>query len=171
MTDAAPYQYARTLAFRTVDPLADAAVLTAFGRDLYVESLGDDAAFRRDFGRYGQKFPLWIASCAAADPAFAALLTEDDAPAGLVALGRSMRDGDVGLVHHFYVKPSHRGRGFGGLLDDYARDVLRAAGCVRARLNVTARNARARRFYIAQGWRDIGGAPGPSSLRFMEVAL
>ncbi|MHA7871355.1 MAG: GNAT family N-acetyltransferase, partial [Hyphococcus sp.] len=75
-----------------------------------------------------------------------------------------------GHVHHFYVKPTHRGQGFGGLLDDYARETLRRAGSVRARLNVTARNARAIRFYLAQGWEDIGAPPG-SALRFMQVAL
>lgn len=170
MPESAPYKYARALAFRTADPAADAALLTAFGRDLYVESLGGDTQFRRDFGRYGQKFPLWIAACAAADPSFAALLTEDGEAVGLVVLGRGVRDPNSGHVHHFYVKPSHRGQGFGGLLDDYARATLARAGCKRARLNVTARNVRAIRFYLAQGWEDVGAHQG-STLRFLEVGL
>jgi len=170
MPQSAPYQYARTLAFRAIDPAADAAALIAFGRDLYVESTGGAAGFARDFGRYGQKFPLWVASCAEADPAFSALLTEDGAAIGLVVMGTGDRRARIGHVHHFYVRPSHRGRGFGGLLDDYARAALKRAGFVRARLNVTARNARARRFYAAQGWAEVAGA-STAALRYMEVTL
>lgn len=170
MPDGAPYRYAETLCFRPVDPAADGAALIAFGRDLYVESLGNARAFERDYGASGAGFPRWIGGCAAAGPGFAALLAENGEAIGLVALGRDARAPSLGRVHHFYVVPSHRGRGFGGLLDDYARETLRAAGCARARLNVTARNARALRFYAAQGWADT--APERrSALRFMEVAL
>ena len=168
MSDSAPYKYAKTLAFRAVDPVADAATLIAFGRDLYVESVGGDGAFRRDYGRRGEGFPAWIGRCARADPAFAALLTEDALPIGLIVLGAEPRDGDIGHVHHLYVAPAHRGQGFGGLLDDYARETLKAAGCARARLNVAGRNARALRFYAAQGWTEAGRRRG---LVWMELAL
>ncbi len=169
MPGGAPYHYAKTIGFRPADPVADAETLIAFGRGLYAESLGDEAGFRRDFGQRGQRFPFWIAACAAADPSFAAFLTEDKKVIGMAVLGADRSNKSVGHVHHFYVRTSHRGRGFGGLLDDYARSTLRRAGFVRARLNVTVRNARAIRFYLAQGWVDVGGArPG---LRLMEVAL
>ncbi|MHA7873715.1 MAG: hypothetical protein ACX939_15300, partial [Hyphococcus sp.] len=65
MADSAPYRQVGALAFRPASPIADGPLLTAFGRDLYVESLGGAAQFQHDFGRAGQKFPLWIASCAA----------------------------------------------------------------------------------------------------------
>lgn len=170
MTEGAPHRYAETLRFRPIDPLADDVALIAFGRDLYVESLGNAAAFEREYGADGTGFARWIASCSATRPGFAALLVENGAPIGLVALGVDARDPSLGRVHHFYVVPGHRGRGFGGLLDDYARETLKGAGCRRALLNVTARNDRALRFYAAQGWREIG-AGAPSRLRFMEVAL
>ncbi|MGE0409870.1 MAG: N-acetyltransferase family protein [Amphiplicatus sp.] len=168
MADGAPYKYASSLAFRAVDPYTDGRRLIAFGRDLYVESLGDARGFERDYGPGGARFPAWIASCASRG--LAAFLTEDGRPIGLVVLGLDERDPALGRVHHFYVVPSHRGRGFGGLLDDYARAALAQAGRRRARLNVTARNRRARRFYKAQGWVDIGPS-GEAALRFLEVAL
>ena len=171
MPDGARHKYAETLAFRPVRPLADAAMLTSFGRDLYVESLGRDHEFRRDYGARGQKFPLWVAACAAADPDYAALLTENGEAIGLVVLGGGARNEAVGHVHHFYVVPSHRGRGFGGLLDDYARATLRSAGYMRARLNVTATNDRAIRFYLAQGWEKMRERSGAGRLVNMEVAL
>ncbi len=143
-------------------------MLIAFGRDLYRESLGSDVEFRRDYGAYGQKYPLWIAACAAAGPGFAALLIESGEAIGLVVLGMSTRK-DLGHVHHFYIVPERRGQGFGGLLDEYARRTLGRAGASRARLNVTPRNERAIRFYLAQGWQKTPRAA--SRLINMEVAL
>ena len=170
MSDAAPYRYAKQLAFRPVDLARDAKTLIGFGLDLYIESLGTDAGFRRDFGTRGEKFPYWVASCGKLHPGFSSVLTEDDKSIGLVVLGEDRRHKNVGHVHHFYVVPSHRGQGFGGVLDDYARTALRDAGYEKARLNVAARNARALRFYRAQGWTELQ-ARKPGLLRYMEVSL
>lgn len=167
MPDDAPYRYAKAVSFRPVRPARDARRLVAYGLDLYRESLGNEAQFRRDYGVYGQKFPVWIAACAARNPDFAVFLTEEDREIGMAVMGVDSRDHQLGHVHHFYIEPAWRGQGFGGLLDDYARKTLKQAGCVRARLNVTLRNARALRFYIAQGWTDIGGR----GLRHMETPL
>ena len=169
MTDPAPYRYASELAFRLIDPQADGDLLVEFGRQLYIESLGSDAAFKRDFGVFGQKFPLWIATCIAENPKNAAFLTADNVVVAMVVVGRDRRDNRVGHVHHFFVAQAHRGRGIGGLLDDYARDVLRKSGFTLAKLNVTAQNNRALRFYLAQGWRDV--TTKNSKLRIMEVDL
>ncbi|MEO1253102.1 MAG: GNAT family N-acetyltransferase [Pseudomonadota bacterium] len=168
MPDSAYVKYSKSLAFRSVNGARDAAVLIRFGRDLYLESLGRDDAFFRDFGPYGAAFPKWIDACAAAHPDFAKLLHEDGRPIGLVALGLDDRGAGMGRVHHFYIEPGHRGQGFGGLLDDYARDVLSAAGAQRARLNVAAQNDRAIRFYEAQGWERCDKRGG---LIFMETKL
>ncbi|MBI1364620.1 MAG: GNAT family N-acetyltransferase [Alphaproteobacteria bacterium] len=170
MPSGAYVKYSRVLAFRPVDPARDAGRLIEFGRELYRESLGDERAFHREFGLRGERFPKWIADCASLDPAFAAFLTEDAAPIGFVALGSDPREVCAGHVHHFCVAPGYRGQGFGGLLDDYARATLKAAGFSKARLNVTASNRRALRFYAAQGWRDVT-ARLHARLRYMEVAL
>jgi len=168
MSDSASYRYAKKLYFRAIDAVADAKTVIEFGRDLYLESLGSDAAFRRDYGQKGERFLSWLAVCGAAGPGFAALLEEEGDAIGLVAMGEDARNAMLGHVHHFYIRRTHRGQGFGGLLDDYARETLRRAGFRRARLNVTARNKRAIRFYTAQGWEML---PGAGALRHMEVAL
>jgi len=170
MTAGAPYRYRETLRFRPADAARDAKTLIAFGRDLYVESLGDESQFRLDYGLDGVKFSNWVAFCARRDPALAALLEENGEPIAMVVLGRGRRDRALGHVHHFYVVPEKRGQGFGGLLDEYARETLARAGCRRARLNVTARNARAIRFYEAQGWREVARGRR-STLRFLEIEL
>jgi len=170
MPDAAPYRYARQLVFRPVDEVSDAKTLIEFGRDLYVESLGTDAAFHRDFGVRGERFPRWVASCGRLNPRFSAVLKEDQQVIGLVVLGADKHDRSVGHVHHFYIISSHRGQGFGGVLDDYARAALRDAGYHNARLNVAAGNARAIRVYRAQGWSEQSQKNG-GLLRYMETSL
>ena len=168
MANEAYVRYSKALAFERVDPRADAALLIRFARDLYRQSLGREDAFYRDYGRYGARFPVWIGACADAHADFAKFLTEDGDKIGLVALGLDAHETPVGRVHHFYIRGDHRGQGFGGLLDDYARATLRAAGARRARLNVAARNERARRFYEAQGWDEVARRGG---LIFMETSL
>lgn len=161
-------RYSKALLFRPVRPEQDASLLIGFGRALYRASLGREDAFYRDYGRYGASFPAWISACVDADPAFARLLVEDGEEIALVVLGLDDRDATIGRVHHFCVASSHRGQGFGGLLEDYAREVLKARGCRRIRLNVAAGNARAIRFYKAQGWEETARRGG---LLFMEASI
>lgn len=161
-------RYAKALTFRSVSATRDGAQLIRFGRDLYRTSLGREDAFFRDYGRHGVGFPKWLANCAATNPAFVQLLVEDATEIGFVTLGCDLRDPAIGRVHHFYITPDHRGQGFGGLLDDYARETLKAAAARTARLNVTVRNARAIRFYEAQGWKEKARRGG---LIFMETKL
>ncbi len=168
MAGEAYVKYSKSLTFRRVLPERDARLLIRWGRDLYKQSLGREDAFYRDYGRYGGSFPIWIASCAAANPSFAKFLVEDGREIGLAVLGLDETNAEVGRVHHFYVATTHRGQGFGGLLDDYSRDVLADAGARRARLNVAAGNARAIRFYEAQGWEETQRRGG---LIFMETKL
>lgn len=165
-------RYAKTLSFRPIDPERDKAKLIDFGEGLYIESLGDARGFARDYGPGGERFPKWIASCAARNNDFAAFLLEEGVAIGMVVLGASGTSKDMGHVHHFYIRQSWRGQGFGGLLDDYARRILKAAGFERARLNVARGNERALRFYVAQGWAFSDSGQKPNSiLRHMEVAL
>ena len=168
MADETYVRYSKALKFRRIDAEKDAALLIRFGRDLYRQSLGREDAFYRDYGRYGVNFPSWIGSCAALNAGFASFLIEDGDEIGLVVLGIDQHDPTVGRVHHFYVTADHRGQGFGGILDDYARDALKDAGASIARLNVTARNRRAIRFYEAQGWKEKARRGG---LIFMETRL
>ncbi|MEM9014194.1 MAG: GNAT family N-acetyltransferase [Pseudomonadota bacterium] len=155
---------------RPIRPLRDASVLIEFGRDLYRESLGTDSRFFRDYGRRGQVFPFWIAQCAGRHRDFATMLESGGAPIGMAVLGENSREAEFGQLHHLYVAPDWRGQGFGGLLEDHARETLSMAGFARARLNVTTRNARARRFYAALGWRETGASQN-GALRYMEVDL
>ena len=172
MTEAAPYRYAERLDFRPVDLERDEATVISFGRALYLASLDDDRQFHQEYGRDGKKFAFWVAFCGGQDRSFASLLTENDIPIGMVVGGPTTPEVEgTGHLHHLYVMPSHRGQGFGGLLDDFAREAFKSSGFTRARLNVTKKNERAIRFYLAQGWEDIPLSSKKSRLRYMETVL
>ncbi|MBW4720872.1 GNAT family N-acetyltransferase [Saccharothrix obliqua] len=59
------------------------------------------------------------------------------------------------------VDPAHWGEGVGGALHRACVAAWRAAGVVEAHLEVFEPNTRARRFYVARGWREVGVGDGP----------
>ncbi|GAB7039482.1 MULTISPECIES: GNAT family N-acetyltransferase [Catenuloplanes] len=75
---------------------------------------------------------------------------DGDEPAGFIMVA-----GDE--VEQVYVAAAHRGTGVAGMLLAEAERQVAAAGHDTARLAVAPGNARARRFYERQGWRDGGG--------------
>jgi putative acetyltransferase len=93
---------------------------------------------REDLAHFGQAFrkgPVWIAE-------------RDGTIVGFCATRR-------GWIDHFYVAPEEQGRGFGQRL------IARALkGRRRVRLWTFQRNARSRRFYALQGFREVLSTDG-----------
>ena len=89
-----------------------------------------------------------------------ALLVAEDAcrVTGFVSTCAAREGGgpDVGEISALYVEPAAWDTGTGRTLHDAALDLLRAAGFISATLRVLEANARGRRFYERQGWRDAG---------------
>jgi putative acetyltransferase len=83
-------------------------------------------------------------------------------PADLVAVDEEgvlafvAYDASTGEISRLYTHPRGQGRGAGAALLARALEALRAAGVRQAWLNTEERNAAARRFYEAQGWRTDG---------------
>ena len=63
---------------------------------------------------------------------------------------------DTGHLDMLYVVPSEAGKGIGARLLAIGVEHLRAAGFTEATLWVLAANARTRRFYEREGWRETG---------------
>ncbi|WP_051764382.1 GNAT family N-acetyltransferase [Saccharothrix syringae] len=61
-----------------------------------------------------------------------------------------------GELLQLQVDPAHWGRGVGHALHEAALAELRGLGLTTARLDVFAGNERARAFYTAHGWREVG---------------
>ncbi|MEU5690489.1 GNAT family N-acetyltransferase [Actinosynnema sp. NPDC020468] len=85
-----------------------------------------------------------------------------------VLVGFSLVEGNV--LRQLQVDPAHWGRGVGHALHEECLDLFRAAGVRTARLEVFARNARARRFYAAHGWREVSNTEPTHLLLTREVA-
>lgn len=64
-------------------------------------------------------------------------------------------DGRRGLIYHLAVEESQRSRGIGGLLMDEVERRLKAKGCLKCYLLVTAENESAIRFYESRGWENM----------------
>ncbi len=64
-------------------------------------------------------------------------------------------DGRRGLMYHLAVEASRRGRGIGEALMAELEKRLRAKGCIRYYLLVTADNEEAMRFYARRGWERL----------------
>jgi ribosomal protein S18 acetylase RimI-like enzyme len=62
----------------------------------------------------------------------------------------------MGYVSLYYLAPAYRDRGLGRSLDEYATTFLRGLGFAAARLSVSPTNNQAVRFYLKNGWRDLG---------------
>ena len=98
-------------------------------------------------------------------------IAESDYLAALEALGRTWVvevHGEIvgfatgyssGSIWALFVHPDHEGRGYGKALHAAVVGWLRSLGHERIWLT-TGRGTRAERFYLSQGWRPCGEAPG-----------
>ena len=128
---------------------ADVAALT----DLWVAAwratgLAVDFEARRDW------FAVRLAELAANSADIVVAEAEDGALAGFVTI-----QPDSGHLDQLCVAPARQGSGVAALLLEAAK--ARAPGCVR--LEVNADNARARRFYLREGFIEIGRGASPAS--------
>ncbi len=64
-------------------------------------------------------------------------------------------DGRRGLIYHLAVEAAYREHGVGGLLMDEVERRLKAKGCLKCYLMVTADNENAMRFYQARQWERM----------------
>ncbi|MFH1523686.1 MAG: GNAT family N-acetyltransferase [Chloroflexota bacterium] len=64
-------------------------------------------------------------------------------------------DGRRGIVYHLAVDPDFRQHGVGSLLMDEVERRLKAKGCIKCYLMVTAENETAMRFYEKRGWAPM----------------
>lgn len=75
---------------------------------------------------------------------------------GQIEMGRWKHGFRVGYVHLFYLVAEFRGQGLGQQLEQHAATFLRELGCRSARLSVSPTNRVALRFYLSNGWVDLG---------------
>jgi RimJ/RimL family protein N-acetyltransferase len=151
------------LTFRTIDLAAHSQVVLRF-RD---ESIRDGGGtLEKD--RSDRQYLNWLRERIAAEPRFAVHAWKDAEIIGEILLDRYWHDPTAGWVNRYYVVPAERGTGAATELDAYTEDVFTSLGMTKARLAAFPHNERALRFYLRQGWTDLGPAPWEPRVHLLE---
>jgi GNAT superfamily N-acetyltransferase len=159
------------LAFHPLDLPADGPLAIRFSEDAFVCSFGTAERFWAEAGRDGQKWIDRLAEKLKEDDRMAVNAWLDGRIVGQVVLGSSETLPGAGHVNLYYLSPESRGHGLAGQLDAFAVDVLRDHGYRVATLNVSPTNVPAIRFYLRQGWRNLGPRADAPHVHAMERML
>jgi ribosomal protein S18 acetylase RimI-like enzyme len=140
-----------SLTYRTINPVADAALVVANHHDACVASFGSDCSYE-GAGRYLS----WLRGKVEEFPQGCVLAMLGDNCVGQMELevpwGRS-----TGYVNLYYVMPQFRRLSFGRQMHLYALRYFRNWEADRIELHVSPTNRPATRFYHALGYRPVGG--------------
>jgi ribosomal protein S18 acetylase RimI-like enzyme len=135
------------LAYRTIDPVADADQSVAVYLDACRASYGDDAA---SVNR--TKHLAWLRSRVEEFPDGHVIATLDGHYVGQMEL-QVPYGLTTGYVNLFYVSADFRGQGYGRAMHEYADRYFRSWEAERIELHVAPINERAMQFYRALGYR------------------
>jgi ribosomal protein S18 acetylase RimI-like enzyme len=138
---------AKSLAYRTIDPVADADLAVAAYLEACRISYGDDAAFVSR-----QKHLAWLAARVEEFPDGHVIATLDGRYVGQLEL-QVPYGLTTGYVNLFYVSEDFRGRGYGRKMHEYAERYFRGWEADRIELHVAPVNERAVGFYRALGYK------------------
>jgi GNAT superfamily N-acetyltransferase len=139
------------LTFRTIDLAAHSQVALRF-RDAAMR----DGGGTLDRDRTDRGYLMWLRERVAEEPRFAVHAWKDDAIVGEVLLDRYWHDPSAGWVNRHYLVPEARGTGAAAELEAYTETVFTELGLARAYVAAFPANKRGLRFYLKQGWTDLG---------------
>lgn len=147
------------------------ATAISLGREAFVESFESPERFEQEHGPDGDGLLPFLHARAANEPRWVTAAEEDGRLVGLLVLGTLAGPPARGHLMLLVVEPAARGTGLASRLLAHAVTMLRELGWDRARLHVTQRNVRAMRFYLREGWSDVGEHPGVPGVRILELGL
>jgi RimJ/RimL family protein N-acetyltransferase len=139
------------LTFRTIDLAAHSQVALRF-RDAAMR----DGGGTLDRDRTDRGYLMWLRERVAEEPRFAVHAWKDEAIVGEIVLDRFWHDPSAGWVNRHYLVPAERGTGAAAELDAYTETVFTELGLAKAYVAAFPVNQRAMRFYLKQGWSDLG---------------
>ncbi len=156
-----------SLAFKPIDLEHHAYICIQFAEDTEICSFGSVDGFREEDGKGAERFIERIRAKLAHDPLSCIHVWRDDNIVGQIHLEQFI-DSSIGYINFFYIAPAWRGKGVATRLDDYATAHFKQRGFKSARLSVTPANARAVRFYLNHGWKDLGPREDKPNVHNME---
>jgi ribosomal protein S18 acetylase RimI-like enzyme len=143
----------------------------ALARDMFRESYGSPERFEAECGADGSGFLMQLRERQTRDARNVVGAVDDGRLQGLLVLGHLPGPPPSGHLVLLAVNPEWRGTGLAKEVLDLAIRTFQAQGWSRARLHVTERNARARRFYAREGWTDLGEHPFVTGICVFERLL
>lgn len=155
------------LEFLPIDLDRHADLCIAFAEDLDRCSFGSAEQFHGEDGKGVDRYIQRLRAKLAADPEGCLHVWLDGAVVGQVNLGCFI-DPSIGYIGVFYVIPEWRGKGIADAMEQYAMAWFQRHGFASARLSMTPSNVRAVRFYLRNGWRDLGPREDKPELNNME---
>ena len=144
------------LEFLTIDVAQHFPLCVQFSEDMFQCSFGTVERFRGTDGRGQQRYQEALLRNTLQDPSGHVHAWREGEIMGQIEVGRFWEDPSAGFLYFLYVVAPYRGTGIASELDNYITDYFRHRGLRTAYLLVSPANVRAVRFYLKQGWQDLG---------------
>jgi GNAT superfamily N-acetyltransferase len=143
-----------------------------FREDSFIISFGNADKFHEVTGDGAAKYLESLKERSSRNPDAILHVWHESEIVGQIELGDSFRgDTTCGYVNLFYLIPSYRGRGLGGLLEEHALKFFKTHGFKKVVLTVSPKNSHGMAFYKKRGWENIGGRIDNPGVVYMEKKL
>ena len=159
------------LVLAPIDLDSTVELVVRFRADSFACSFGSDERFYESDGKGHERYLIWLQKRMEEMPGSCVHVWRDNEIIGQMEMGRFREEPKVGYVYLYYLLPAFRNRGFGADLDRYATAYLTHQGFLSARLNASPTNLQAMRFYLKNGWIDLGPRAGHPEVHDMEKEL
>ena len=158
-----------TLKFKPINIEQHQDLCVQFRVDSFVCSFGSAVRFYEEDGSGADGYLQWLRQRIAEIPNSCVHVWQGEQIIGQIEMRRWKRNPKIGYVNLFYLIPEFRGRGFGQQLDQHAANFFSQLGCQSARLSVSPTNLVAMRFYLKQGWVDLGQREDAPEVHYLET--
>jgi GNAT superfamily N-acetyltransferase len=156
------------LDFRTIDLEKHGDLCIRFREDAYICSFGSAERFYEADGKGAERYLEENKKRIQDQPESCVHIWKDNQIIGQIELERWFKDATIGYIDLMYLIPEYRGKGIARLLEEYAALYFKKIGCKRARLSVSPANVQALRFYLKNGWKDLGPRENLPEVHYME---
>lgn len=157
------------LLFKPIDLSRHADVCLRFTEDMFQMTQGSTQAFHGADGKGAERYLQWLAQGAQTLPGSMLHVWQGERIVGQLEM--SQLQAQVGYLHLFYLASAYRHQGLGQALHEHVLAFFQGLGCTQLRLSVWTNNVPALRFYLLNGWQDIGPREGMPGVNRFERAL
>lgn len=157
-----------TLEFRPINVEQSQDLCVRFRADSFVCSFGSADRFYEEDGSGADRYLHWLRQRIIKIPNSCVHLWQGEQIIGQIEMGRWIHDPNIGYVNLFYLIPEFRGQGFGQQLDRYTANFFNQLGLQSARLSASLTHLVAMRFYLRQGWVDLGQREDAPEVHYLE---